>query len=80
MKTSPGAKYACKWGSPMGYAPTHLPIKEFSKNSNSSLRYQPKRAEKTEHDEKPVQDAAQLSLKPLWLASQSRYQPNSKRG
>ena len=55
MKTSPGAKYAHKWGSPLGKGPTDLPLKEFSKNSNRSPRYQPKRAEKTEHDERPVQ-------------------------
>ena len=55
MKTSPGAKYANKWGSPLGTGPTDLPLKEFSKNSNRSPRYQPKRAEKMEHGERPVQ-------------------------
>ena len=78
MKTSPGAKYAHKWGSPLGKGPTDLPLKEFSKNSNRSPRYQPKRAEKTEHDGKPVHGFRPISLKPLWLAPQSRYQPNSK--
>ena len=80
MKTSPGAKYANKWGSPLGTGPTDLPLKEFSKNSNRSPRYQPKRAEKTEHDERPVHGFRRISLKPPWLAPQSRYQPNSKKG
>ena len=31
---------------PLGTGPTDLPLKEFSKNSNRSPRYQPKRAEK----------------------------------